>query len=289
MTEADWEACESPEALLKDKYRAEGGPWQNRRLAGIACCRFAFAEAGVEDQEAHDALFAMECQALGLPYDVSRLDGASHVRDREFINRNPKPTFFSPRERAKWNALDSACILDDSFGIDLPPNVYSFFYAIRCAASYGRDPKSVLLNKAALEEYPIPEAADIVRDIIPWHVRVQTGAGLPAWRNDPTALMLAESAKSNRMRCGRIDPVTMLALADSLEEAGCDYGTLLRHLRGSQCPYCKDADFAINDIGTPVLPIISWATARNCRCNGTKVIQKPHWLGCWAIDYLLGA
>lgn len=291
MTEFEWNACESPEKLLSHRRNSRSGNNRERRLVGIACCWFAFGEAVVEDRQAHQTLWAMENQIYSLAYQDSHLDGASQVRDKEFVlNQDPAKRYtpLTDRQRAKWNALDAACLLEDAFGIDLPDNLGLFFSSIRCAVANSRHTNEKTYKRSEFMSYPIPEAADIVRDIIQWSGLAKKPGKIQTWMADPTVLMLAESAKRDRSEYGKLDPITILALADSLEEAGCQDTRLLEHLRGSKCPHCQDADFIVGDLGIPIFPETSRANARKCRCGGSRMIQKPHWLGCWAIESILG-
>jgi hypothetical protein len=117
----------------------------------------------------------------------------------------------------------------------------------------------------------------------------------------PTVLMLAERAYADRRRrtcpeCGgkppgycrtckeyttidggTLDPLTLTALADALEEAGCSSEELLRHLRGWRpCWAC---------------PRENYRHRARCVCaaNGGWVHDpRPHYRGCWAIDLILG-
>ena len=130
MTESDWETCESPRELLGHCRKARTGNNNMRRKVGIACCRFALAEAGIEDEAAWQTVHALECQVGGKFCRDSWLLGASDLRDKKFghrkwdssTERSAKVLSLPARERAQWNALDAVCILEDHFGIDLPDN-----------------------------------------------------------------------------------------------------------------------------------------------------------------------
>jgi hypothetical protein len=69
-----------------------------------------------------------------------------------------------------------------------------------------------------------------------------------AWRT-PIVTALATAAYEDRhMPAGTLDPDRLAVLADALEDAGCDNGDILSHLRG----------------------------------------PGPHVRGCWVLDLLLG-
>lgn len=77
---------------------------------------------------------------------------------------------------------------------------------------------------------------------------------------------LAQAAYEERdPQTGHLDPLTLAAVADALEEAGCDSEPLLRHLRGWEWVRGKFSD--------------SWFWHR---------ADAPHVRGCWAVDAVLG-
>lgn len=116
-----------------------------------------------------------------------------------------------------------------------------------------------------------------------------------AWLT-PTVRALAEACYSDRDETtGHLSAARLCVLADALEEAGCHEQAILTHLRGESCPYCKDADFATNDLGGQMMggqqPYAARAAAylnMNCVCKGTRKVARPHYRGCWAADCILG-
>jgi hypothetical protein len=103
----------------------------------------------------------------------------------------------------------------------------------------------------------------------------------------PQAVSLAQAAYDHRTADGRLDPLTLAAVADALEEAGCDTQ------RKEQCPRC-DGMRGYNEMG----PNTFWQTCRRCEGVGYLVTPYPllahlrspgpHVRGCWALDLLLG-
>lgn len=78
----------------------------------------------------------------------------------------------------------------------------------------------------------------------------------------------------------------MPVLGDMLAEAGCESEEILQHLR-KPCPYCKDADFAVGDCGTPIVyQSTKKALGSKCACKGTRLAF--HCRGCHVLDALLG-
>lgn len=75
------------------------------------------------------------------------------------------------------------------------------------------------------------------------------------------------------------DFAALPVLADALEEAGCEDGPLLRHLRTDRdCPGCGRRWDCLPDDRRPGCP---W-------CGQVLPRQAPHARGCWALDVVLG-
>ncbi len=86
----------------------------------------------------------------------------------------------------------------------------------------------------------------------------------------PTVVSLAHAAYDSRdPQTGHLDPLTLAAVADALEEAGCDSEPLLAHLRDRPCP-------------------CSFRHLPHDSCDGSAFRAKVHVRGCWAIDLLTG-
>jgi hypothetical protein len=97
-----------------------------------------------------------------------------------------------------------------------------------------------------------------------------------------------------RIDDGSLDPLTLLALADALEEAGCD----CEEEEEITCPACNGA----GQVGTLVGTFGCVVCSRNYKSRGTgkQKVKRPHPLlahlrsgdphvrGCWAVDLILG-
>lgn len=100
----------------------------------------------------------------------------------------------------------------------------------------------------------------------------------------PQVVALARDAYNHRHGDGTLDPVTLAAVADALEEAGADNEDLLRHLRGQEwCWSCRGEGgrWKSCDVCNPRR--VSWDL-----WSGWVPLRGPHVRGCWAIDLLLG-
>lgn len=98
----------------------------------------------------------------------------------------------------------------------------------------------------------------------------------------------------NRIDDGRLDPVTLLAVADALEEAGCGDTE-------EKCHRCKGKDyFAEGDRMSDMFPSVCPTCGREPHQKGGGMVRipnpvlthlrspGPHARGCWAVDLLLG-
>lgn len=140
-------------------------------------------------------------------------------------------------------------------------------------------------------------ACDLLRELVgdPWRpVRRQpvTGGDWVAAVRDveaeylreahvtPLVSSLALAAYEKRREDGFLDGDILAVLADALEEAGCESGRLLTHLRGHcPCPAaCCRGVVKGND---------RCVTCPRCVC-GVSPLGTPHAAGCWAVDLILG-
>jgi hypothetical protein len=147
-------------------------------------------------------------------------------------------------------------------------------------------------NRSIKAGLPEMVAADIVRDVVgdPLVLPMVTDSKVTfGSRTAPTlsrrhltrdVLALARYAYSTR------DFSCLPALADALEEAGCDEdgpaAPFLFHLRGEDgCPFCEGAQY--------VYETAALSSRRPCpACGGTGFRPSPHVRGCWAVDTILG-
>lgn len=86
---------------------------------------------------------------------------------------------------------------------------------------------------------------------------------------------------------GTFDPIRLSILADALEDAGCDHQVLVNHLRGLEP--CNPCRFVPNTHPHDEC----WHHGLHpqcliCKGAGWRELRGPHWLGCWAIDFVLG-
>lgn len=140
----------------------------------------------------------------------------------------------------------------------------------------GRSIVTPAVRDANRQRIPAATAADILRDIVHHpHAEPDMRGRLPGgkgsgvvwnpWLQNPNVQMLAESAYRERTADGTLNPVTLLALADALEESDFGDRPLLEHLRGRRRVW----DAGLNE----------WRFADG---------PSPHYRGCWAVDLIRG-
>jgi hypothetical protein len=116
---------------------------------------------------------------------------------------------------------------------------------------------------------------------------------------EPTVQLLASRAYEDRQADGTLDPLTLMALADALAEAGCP-GEQRRPKAKARHPLCDngccaECDACAKRPGSPVL--CGDCLKRRAACKGVEThpllahlrSAGVHVRGCWAIDCIRGA
>jgi hypothetical protein len=213
MTEAEWLACTEPKTMLE--FLRGTASDRKLRLFAVACCRRMWNL--LKDERSREAVAVAGRYADGLATEKEREEAADAA---DAANRL---TYFA--------APAAAAIRPDA--------VLAAEGASELSAAYAVDAD-------APSETELAAQATMLRDIIGNPFRPV--ALDPAWRT-PTVTALATAAYEERhLPTGTLDTQRLAILADALEDAGCDNGDILSHLRG----------------------------------------PGPHVRGCWAVDLLLG-
>lgn len=315
MLEAEWLASDDPQAMLAS-FRREWDKGESycalsdRKLRLFACACARQVWHLLTDDRSRKAVEVAERYADGLAGEDERAHhcGLMHWRS------NPKTLGTTYDHIAHWS------VSGVHIGKDLPPaEVWRIHPGaanlLRCIAGPFRPvelPRPIACEvcdgaggwgssagkwggaggqtmtacqRCRGEGYFCPWLTQQVRDLakLAYEDRRRTWKGRQHDHDEPTGWV----------EDGSLDPVTLLALADALEEAGCDNAEVLNHLRGEPCPYCKDAAFDVGDSGRPMEGEAgrrqSQHWARQCKCQGTRRLPPgPHVRGCWAISLLLG-
>lgn len=160
------------------------------------------------------------------------------------------------------------------------------------------------IDDVAVQQPPTPGAADLLRDIVgnpfrpvslcgnPDHGSVTVRPYCPACNRFRTPTVLSLAGQAYQVRCrgcekcydgwragecispcpnvtdGTLDPLTLAAVADALEEAGAT-GMIVDHLRGWEEVYEP-----LDEPGVRGILL--------------RKTDRPHVRGCWALDLILG-
>jgi len=179
--------------------------------------------------------------------------------------------------------------------------------AIQHAEQYATGGRMLLLGEWVVSEADARTAATITvrecRSVRPWEqaeilrdVAAHPFQPVPrgSWLASEDVVRLARAARLDRRPDGSLDPLALMALSDALEEAGCQETLILDHLRGGEekplrCHSCggslgrwaKKSTAAMSRCLECFEPGPFWAVV----CEG---VPRRHWLGCWAVDLVLG-
>jgi hypothetical protein len=219
VTESKWLATRDPTAMLR--FLRDRASDRKLRLFACADLRYTY-----RDQDS--------------PYARTEVAAALRLAERwADEGACPTPTLDDLRAcaavRGPADEAEATAILMNKYAL-LPAGRRAAAGTVRQASSRGH--------------FPCPDQrkqqARLLRDVFGNPFR--PAAVCPAWLN-PTVTALARSAYDERPSFeGTLDPARLAVLSDALEEAGCDDGGMLGHLRS----------------------------------------PGPHVRGCWALDLILG-
>jgi hypothetical protein len=211
MTEADWNGCTDPHAMLQ--FLQGRASDRKLRLFAAACCRLVW-----DDLTAHRsrrAVEAAEKHADGLATDADLLwahsqalsaasDFRARLGGRRLVNRDG-PTIQEGRLFFAGQAAHAH-----------RPFLLGWLGWLRHDAELGSSSPALLRDLFG----PLPfRPRDMASSVRTW--------------NGGTVLRLAEAAYAERqLPAGTLDPGRLAVLADALEEAGVTDAELLGHLRG---------------------------------------------------------
>jgi hypothetical protein len=213
MDEATWLACADPEPMLELVLGKASD--RKLRLFACACCRRIWHRRAVE-------LPAGVPQWLkGTPMKNERLRKAVEAAERYADGKATAEELVAARavalEAGRTPARDAA---------EAAARTWSAWSA--ASEAWWRAARAVA-GARAYAGAELAEQANLLRDIFGNPFRPL--AVEPAWRT-PDVLRLAEAAYEERsLPSGELDNARLAVLADALEDAGCDCGELLDHLR----------------------------------------------------------
>jgi hypothetical protein len=258
VTESEWLASDDPGAMLEwltgprvvrnlDLTGEVGGEaWRgtlptNRRLRLFACACCRLAWDRL-DSRSREAVARAEAWA----------DGAADDCGRDALARTTA----------------TGCLTPDPAGAARQALRYSVHCGLAPAAQAAllRDLRGNPWGPVVLRWRLVNQGKPAGEEVSPWLT--------------PTVLALARAAYEERRQDGLLEPVRLAVLADALEEAGCEEGTLLWHLRGQRlCPGCS----------LPGAQRSGWCEVCDLHTDEVSWVRLdgPHARGCWAIDLVL--
>lgn len=274
MTESEWLTSEDPQAMLA---------YLDRRDPMAAHVPIV----GVSDRKLRLWVFAMSARASGSTYARVHYgpweDGAPDTDDDD------RTAASVARDWARFPADgidpgEQAALLREIVGDPFRPTVAERHY-LTDARAHAR------VSAAAHAAWELGPARGRAGDEA--YRRVLDGMVFrQAWCRRPDVLTLAAAAYGggDRAADGTLDPLTLAALADALEDAGCCYEEVCLGCRGT----CEVTDRRGRVWG-----------CRNCGGNGhspgsgrihavhpllthLRPPGGPHVRGCWALDLILG-
>jgi hypothetical protein len=249
VTEAQWLACEDPEAMLA--FLRGRASERKLRLFACACCR-KISELIGRTRHGLRAVAAGEQMADGLLPAEGASDLPSQLWNEGFA--------WIERDGHAARLLRDYVLYHAAFAA-----IVSVQKRLRCPGTTREDFEVSVLDASLHAAHAVAHAErsgdeDPTRDEIvererDGHARLlreifgNPFATLdPAWRT-PDVLDLAQAAYDERhLPAGTLDAARLAVLADALEEAGCSDGAMLCHLRepGTHVRGCWVVDLILN-------------------------------------------
>jgi hypothetical protein len=297
MTELEWDHCESPQEMLWILVRNRSAAIRsNRRLFRLLAAAWVRSAWGLmADPQCRRSVLLAEQFADGLWTEQQREDGVRQAqRISSPASRWASIMLLSHDTHNNLRNLSEAVLewvpgaaqadaIRDLFqkpGLPkwtMPPKRcqycgrMSHFYdlcpsCIRCDCHPWQTPDVLSMAKAAYNERPGREC--------------ETCRGKGSWTDAAGDFDSCHACSgAGRVEDGALDPHRLDVLADALEEAGCEDGAILSHLRGQVgCKVCGG--------GGVLYETVALSSRRDCHhCGGLGLVQSPpHFRGCRYLD-----
>ena len=211
MTEAEWLACEDPEAMVRFLW---GKAYDRKlRLFACACCRSVWSL--LKDERGREALVQAEALAEG-QLTAERLELAYSSAWEAYMEKTRAPYYHHASYASVWVA---------------------YFDADVAAIEGPREAMNALL-------YDNPDLVDknclfqplVLRDVIGNPFRPVSFE--PAWRTSNVVSLAQTIFEERELPSGLLDRARLAVLADALMDAGCDNEDILGHCR-SEGPHVR--------------------------------------------------
>jgi hypothetical protein len=216
MTEAEWLACDDPEATLR--YLDGRGSRRQLLLFGVACCRAVWPL--LDQAEARRCVEIAEGQVDGISVEAER---QQLVLD--FFDQIHEAPLSSPAERTAGSLFLTA--VEDN-PPSWPLDAWNCVFGCAQALAFAAHPDPDSPENGAAFEGALRAHRHVLHEILGNPFRpVALDPGL----RTPTVIGLAQAAYDERiLPGGGLDAERLLVLADALEDGGAD-AALLLHLR----------------------------------------------------------
>jgi hypothetical protein len=214
MTEAEWNTCTSPEAMLTYLRATGRASERNLRLFACACCYQVWP---LLDHRCRKAVEAAEAFADGR-VAFEEMEAAS------FAAEDASNEAFEKGDAALCNAGGAAILSAQAIGVPQLQDVMA----------------NIIVNVAESAEHAGLKARSVMRHEIAALLRDHVGNPFQpvsfsvSWQlwNEATILKLAQAIYDDReLPSGHLDKSRLAVLGDALEEAGCTDAELQAHVR----------------------------------------------------------
>lgn len=263
MTQAEWEACTNPDAMITLARQPAGA--RKMRLFCAACCRRVWHL--LRDPDSRDAVEAIELVADDKAGERQRQSASQQAhlacRDQEAARDQSWGTY-EAAVAVTFAAADDSDLVGRTYSdeeLAVLDEYWYWWYSHGTSHRCGEDAKFVSYHVAtascrarhgpAWQPYPegawghldlaqpefvaeLAEHAGLLRCIVgnPARPLPALPPALQTWRGGIIPRLAQAAYEQRHVPAGHLDATRLAVLTDALEEAGCEDALLLAHLRG---------------------------------------------------------
>jgi hypothetical protein len=230
MTEADWNSCTDPQAMLEWLRHQRQESDRKLRLFAVACCRRIWHL--LTDPRSRRAVEVTERYADGEANEDDLHLAVSGAENVAGAAATSSATVEQEAEASAAFAALNATVAAEKAAAYSSANACSAVYH---AATAAQDP-----SPANARNTERGGQSRLLRDLFanPFRSRPRLYPSVLAWNDNLVVRMANAVYKERQLPAGTLDPARLAILADALEDAGCEDAELLGHLR-SEGPHCR--------------------------------------------------